>query len=133
MHLTELQLPDPRDDPQLDAIPDSIRNQIAEVADAVLQEGHCPTPPLVADVMKRLAVDVNPEWLRVMLMTHWRFRLDEIDPLDIEALHTHWQQAPVIDHPWRYYLAGLITGLTLSPIGGRARPRDRSSTGGIPS
>jgi hypothetical protein len=127
MNLAELQLPDPFDEPRLDTVPDSIKVQIAEVADALLQEGHCPTPQRVADAMSRLAIDVNSEWLPVMLMTHWRFRLDEIDPFDVEALYSHWQQAPVIDHPWRCYLAGLISGMVVSSVGGYLRLNEGST------
>lgn len=87
------------------------------------EEGHRPTPRLVADVMDRLKIPMESEWLTVTLMLHWRFRLDEIDPTDREALRLHLDRAPVIDHPWCHFLAGLLTGMAVGAMGvGRGRP-----------
>ena len=77
---------DPSADPRLDAIPDSIRNQIVNVAEATLTTGHRPTPRLVARVLERLHIQAEPEWVTVTLMAHWRYRLDELDPTDGQAL-----------------------------------------------
>ncbi len=112
---------DPSADPRLDAIPDSIRNQIVNVAEATLAMGHRPTPRLVARVLERLHIQAEPEWVTVTLMAHWRYRLDELDPTDGQALRGHLALAPVSDHPWCFYLEGLATGLELP--GRRTEPR----------
>ena len=112
---------DPSADPRLDAIPDSIRNQIVIVADATLTTGHRPTPRLVASVLERLNVRAEPEWVTVTLMAHWRFQLDELDPTDSKALRLHIERSPVSDHPWCFYVEGLATGLELP--GRRSEPR----------
>ena len=112
---------DPLDDPRLDAIPDSIRNQIVNVADTLIAKGYRPTPQLVACVLERLHMPVEPDWVTVIIMVHWRFQLDELDPTDSEALRGHLEFAPVNDHPWCFYLEGLVTGLELP--GRRSEPR----------
>lgn len=102
------------DDPRLDAVPEFIRNRIVEVADTVVAEGRRPTPRLVARVMEELQGGaVSPEGLEVILMLHWRFQLDELDPEDPTALQAHLDRAPVAHHPWCHYIAGLIAGLLI--------------------
>jgi len=115
-------LGDPLADPRLDAVPEFIRNRIVEVADTVVAEGRRPTPRLVARVMEELQGGaVSPEGLEVILMLHWRFQLDELDPEDPTALQAHLDRAPVAHHPWCHYVAGLIAGLALGAAW-RGRP-----------
>lgn len=117
-----LLLGDPLDDPWLEAVPDFIRNRIVEVADAVVAEGRRPTPQLVGRVLAELRWEpVAQEGLEAVLMVHWRFQLDEVDSRDRAALQAHLERAPVADHPWCCYLAGLITGLAVGAAG-RGRP-----------
>ena len=104
---------DPSADPRLHAIPDFIRNQIVTVADTALKAGHRPTPSLVMDVLERLQIPAEPEWVVVTLMAHWRYRLDELDPTDSKALRSHLACIPVRSHPWCFYVEGLVTGLEL--------------------
>ena len=104
---------DPSADPHLHAVPDLIRNQIVAVADATLKAGLRPTPTLVMDVLERLLISAEPEWVVVTLMAHWRYRLDELDPTDSQALRGHLACIPVRSHSWCFYLEGLVAGLEL--------------------
>jgi len=122
IEVSDYPLGDPLADPRLDAVPEFTRNQIVEVADAVVAEGRRPTPRRVARVMEELRWGaVAPEGLEVTLMLHWRVQLDELDPEDPTTLQAHLDRAPVADHPWCHYVAGLIAGLLIGAAW-RGRP-----------
>lgn len=105
---------DPAIDRRLDAVPDSIKNQVSEVVNALLEQGIHPTPERVAAVMGRLArAPLERNLLDELLMRHWWIALnDTVEPDDPDALAAHLAWAPVREHPGHWYLAGFIAGLS---------------------
>lgn len=70
-------------------------------------------PAVIATARSRLGcAPVEEEQLVTLLIMNWKRLLDEVDPLDPQALPAYWRPAPVREHPLCYYLAGMIHTLT---------------------
>lgn len=108
----ELYWLDPEIDDGLD-LSESTRRKIGELMWALHRRGHPATPAVIATALSRLGcAPVEEEQLVTLLIMNWKRLLDEVDPLDPQALHAYWRLAPVREHPLCYYLAGMIHTLT---------------------
>ena len=109
-------LQDPIGDPRLDDIPDTTRNQVSQIANALLAKHIEPTVRRVAAVARELELLLpEPDLLAGLLMEIWWIRFNEIIPDDVEALQIHLKGAPAPDHPCCRFLQGLIHELTTHP------------------
>ena len=105
-------LQDPVGDPRLDEIPDSIRNPISDIANALLAQDLEPTPARVAAVARQLGLPpLDQELLAGLLMELWWIRLNDLAPGDLQALQAHLEAVPIRTHPCCYFVIGLINGL----------------------
>ncbi len=105
-------LQDPIGDPRLDEVPDSIRNPLCEIANALLAKRIEPTLERVATVARERGLPLlEPTLLAGLLMEIWWIRFNEIVPDDIEALQNHLKVAPVQAHRCCRFLQELIRDL----------------------
>lgn len=100
-------------DTRLDALPDSIRNAVAEAADALLEKSIPLKPDYVAAVVQKMGhAPPEPDLLRELLVRYWWVVANDAPDIgEPHALQAHLLRAPTTEHPAYYYLFGVYTGL----------------------
>ena len=100
-------------DDRLADLPDSIKNAVAEAADALLEKSIPLKPDYVAAVVQKMGdAPPEPELLRELLVRYWWIVLnDATDIGDPRALQAHLARAPTAEHPAYHYVLGIYTGL----------------------